>query len=102
MKNYTWSYDKESVPTSIKLEYVLKYGDLDEIAEVIEEFGIEYCRDIWIKKIISDRRFNKLNYFLARFIFNISSDRNIILKFLEENQRWRFKEVKPELARNKS
>ncbi len=102
MKNYTWSYDKDSVPTPVKLEFVLKCGDLDEIADVIEEFGIEYCKDIWINKIISDSRFNKLNYFLARFIFKISDNRDIILKFLEENQRWRFKEVKPQLARNKS
>ncbi len=102
MKNYTWSYDKESVPTPVKIEFILKYGDLDEIDEVIKEFGAEYCKEIWIRKIISDVRFKRLNYFLARFFFNISSDRTTILKFLEENQRWRFKGVKLELARNKS
>jgi len=88
--DYTWSYKKESVPLAVKIEYLLKYGDLDEINEVITDFGFDYCKDIWIKKIIPNQRFNRLNYFLARFIFNISEDKKEILDFLKKHLRKRF------------
>lgn len=90
LKDYTWSYKKESVPLDIKIEYLFKYGDSDEIKEAIKEIGFDHCKDIWIKKIIPDQRFNRLNYFLARFIFNISEDRKEILNFLKQNQKKRF------------
>ena len=93
IKDYTWSYKKESVPASVKLEYLIKYGDLDEINEAIKEFGSEYCKDIWIRKIIPDQRFNRLNYFSARFIFNISEERKEILDFLKKHQRKRFEGI---------
>jgi hypothetical protein len=90
IKNYTWSYKKDTVPLPVTIEYLFKYGDLDEINEVIKEFGFDYCKEIWINKIIPDQRFNRLNYFLARFIFNISTERREILDFLKKHQRKRF------------
>jgi len=83
IKDYTWSYKKESVSLSVKIEHLLKYGDLDEIKNAIKEIGFGYCKEIWIDKIIPDQRFKRLNYFLARFVFNISSDREEILNFLK-------------------
>lgn len=93
IKNYTWSYKKESVPLHVKIEYLFKYGDLDEINDAIKEFGSDYCKEIWIKNIIPDKRFNRLNYFLARFIFNISEDRKEILDYLKKYQRKRFEGI---------
>jgi hypothetical protein len=93
IKDYTWSYKKETVPLSVKVEYLFKYGDLDEINGAIEELGLEYCKDIWVRKIIPDERFYRLNYFLARFIFNISEDRKEILDFLKKHQRKRFEGI---------
>jgi hypothetical protein len=90
MKNYTWSYKKENVPLSIKVEYLIKYGDLDEIRDAINDLGADYCKKIWIQKIIPDKRFNRLSYFLARFIFNISTNKSEILKFIREHQKPRF------------
>ncbi len=90
IKDYTWSYKKETVPVSVKVEYLFKYGDLDEINEAIKELGFDYCKEIWIKKIIPDQRFNRLNYFLARFVFNISEDRKEILDFLKQHDKKRF------------
>jgi hypothetical protein len=90
IKDYTWSYKKESVPLQVKIEYLFKYGDTDEINEAIREVGSDYCKKIWIEKIIPDERFHKLSYFLARFIFNISTDRKEILDFLKQHQRKRF------------
>ena len=101
MKNYTWSYNKENVPLPIKVEYILKYGDLDEIYDAIHEYGADNCKNIWISRIISDDRFRRLNYFLARFIFNISSEKSEIIEYFEANRTRRFIEVKPEVVRNK-
>lgn len=101
MKDYTWSYDKESVPLSAKLEYLLKYGDIDEIRNAISEFGFDYCKEIWITKIIPDNRFKRLNYFLGRFIFNISDEQDEIFTFLRKHQKPRFKNIKPDLLKNK-
>lgn len=93
MKDYTWSYKKDSVPLSVKVEYLMKYGDLDEITDAINDLGTDYCKEIWIHKIIPDTRFNRLSYFLGRFIFNISTDKSEILKFIREHQKPRFNNV---------
>jgi len=100
MKDYTWSYKKESVPLTIKVEYILKYGDLDEIYDAITEYGSDNCQNIWISRVIPDDRFRRLNYFLARFVFNISSEKEEIISFLDAHRTRRFKEVNPELVRN--
>jgi hypothetical protein len=93
IKDYTWSYKKETVPLPVKIEYLFKYGDLDEINDAIKEVGLDYCKEIWIDKIIPDLRFNRLSYFLARFIFNISTNRKEILEFLKQHQRKRFEGI---------
>jgi hypothetical protein len=102
MKDYTWSYKKESVPDAVKIEYILKYGDLEEIYEVINDYGLDYCKKLWIDKIISEERFSRLNYFLAGFIFNISKGRTEILKFLKDHQKPRFEGIKSELFKNRT
>jgi hypothetical protein len=89
-QDYTWSYNKSNLPSSIKVEHILKYADVDEIKECIKEYGFDYCKNIWVKKIIPDERFNKLNYFLARFIFNISGEGEDIIKYLKLHNRKRF------------
>jgi len=88
--DYTWSYKKDSVPLSVKVEHVLKYGELYEINDMIESYGHNYCKKIWIDKIISDKRFYRLNYFLARFIFNISTNKEEIFEFIRSNKKDRF------------
>jgi len=93
MKDYTWSYKKEDVPLSVKIEHLIKYGDLDEINSAIKEVGLNYCKEIWIGKIIPDQRFNRLNYFLARFVFNISTDKEEILNFLKQYRKNRFERI---------
>jgi hypothetical protein len=93
IKDYTWSYKKETVTLLVKIEYLFKYGDLDEINNAINEVGFNYCKNVWLNKIIPDERFDRLNYFLARFVFNISTDRKEILKFLKRHHRKRFEGI---------
>jgi hypothetical protein len=89
-KSYFWSYDTENISVNVIAEQVLKYGDISEIKNIIEDYGIDFCLKIWMDKIIPDTRFDRLNYFLARFIFKVSNERNEILHFLTKNKRSRF------------
>jgi len=54
IKDYIWSYKKENIPIPVKIEHLFKYGDLDEIYNGIKEFGFDYCKEIWINKIVPD------------------------------------------------
>lgn len=90
IQDYTWSYKKSTVPHAVKVEHILKYGDLDEISGVIKTAGFDFCKNIWGKKIIPDSRFNRLNYFLARFVFKVAADREDILSYLQHHQKKRF------------
>ena len=93
MKDYTWCYNKKSVPLSVKVEYLIKYGDLDEIMAAMNDPGSDYCKKIWIEKIVPDKRFDRLSYFLGRFVFNISTEKTEIMKFIRKHQ-------KPGFSRN--
>jgi hypothetical protein len=88
--SYFWSYDQKDIPVDIRIEHILKFGDIKEIQRLIQDFGRDNCHKIWKDKIISDSRFNRLNYFLARFIFDISDNPKEIQNFLIANQRTRF------------
>ena len=93
---YTWSYEKNAdLPDSVKIEHILKYGDVEDIKEILIEFGKEKCISVWKKSVLNEDGFDRTNYFLARFIFKISdnydSDNyNIIMEYLKTNKKSRF------------
>lgn len=59
---------------NIVIEHTLRYEDIKPIKEIIKKFGIEKCKSVWERTLIPDKRLEKLNYFLAKFIFNIGTD----------------------------
>jgi hypothetical protein len=67
---------------NIIIENTLRYEDINPIKEIIKKFGIEKCKSVWERTLIPDTRLEKLNYFLAIFIFNISDDDDTINKYL--------------------
>ncbi len=74
-KGLFWSYDKkleysESLDILL-IESVLKYGDFTDLKQIFALYGRRVIKNIWEKKLINDRRFIKLNYFLARIFFNM-------------------------------
>lgn len=89
-KRFTWSYSDRELPPEIEIENILKYGNIDDIKIIISKYGIEKCKSIWLKEIISDKRFDRLNYFLARFIFQVSTNSEDILTYIRNNKRKRF------------
>ena len=60
----------------IIVEHILKYGDFDDIVELLALYGKKFVFRVWEKELRNDLRFKKLNLFLARVFFgmNVESD----------------------------
>jgi len=77
-KKYFPGYDKIPANKNIVIEHTLRYADIDEIKKIISEYGTKLCREVWEKNLLPDTRLLKLNHFLAKFIFNITDDENVL------------------------
>jgi len=67
-KKYNWwSKDKENISTDAKIEYILKFGDLDEILFVIKNYKdkvLNQLKRFLVDPTVSLRR-KKMIYFLV-------------------------------------
>ncbi len=74
-QNLFWSYAKDiqaaDVGTDILVETALKYGDVSDIRVLFECYNYERLYDIWVKRVVFDRRFDKLNFYLATVFFDV-------------------------------
>lgn len=74
-KGIFWSYSKsvsyEDIGSGLFAEYLLKYGDFDDIKLGFELFGKRYMKQIWEEKLTSDKSFIKTNLMLARIFFGM-------------------------------
>ncbi len=74
-KGIFWSYSKDVTYTEMGsklfVEYLLKYGDFDDIGLGFELFGKRYMKIIWEEKLASDKQFIKTNLMLARVFFGM-------------------------------
>ncbi len=70
-----WSYSKDitlkEIGDKLFLEYLLKYGDFDEIALAFRLYKREFLKEVWQSKVATDKRFIKLNVMLARVFFGM-------------------------------
>ena len=69
-----WSYDANSVKDisdAILIEHCLIYGDIPDIKMLFKIFPFEFIKEIWIKRVIPDKRYDKLNYYLGKIFFKI-------------------------------
>jgi len=70
-----WSYSKdisyEKAGDKLFLEYLLKYGDFDDLIVAFKLYQKEYIKEIWEEKLKGDKRFIKLNLMLARLFFGM-------------------------------
>jgi REP element-mobilizing transposase RayT len=75
-----WSYSKtlsyEQLGDIALCEALLKYADFDDLSIAFKLFGKKTMRQIWMEKVIDDKRFIRLNVFIGRVFFsmNIESD----------------------------
>jgi len=71
-KNYFSSYNEVPDNTNLIIEHTFRYGDIDEIFEVISKYGKEKCKSVWQKNLVADKRIIKLNHFIGKFIFDLT------------------------------
>lgn len=95
-------YEKTSygeLKESIVIEHTLRYDDIDAIKLIVNKYGVDECKKVWIKTLVPDKRMEKLNFFLAKFIFNISFDDSVIRNYLASNRKTRIDRINEILNR---
>jgi len=74
-QGFFWSYSKTLTPheagTDNLIETVLKYGEVEDIRVLFESCEYDQIFDIWTKRILFDRRFERLNYYLSKIFFDV-------------------------------
>jgi len=74
-KGIFWSYSKEltfeKAGDKLFLEYLLKYGDFDDLVLAFGLYEKESIKTVWEETLKDDKRFIKLNLMLARVFFKM-------------------------------
>ncbi len=74
-KGIFWSYSQdltyEKAGDRLFLEYLLKYGDFDDLVVVFKLYPKEEIKSVWEERLKDDKRFIKLNLMLARLFFGM-------------------------------
>jgi REP element-mobilizing transposase RayT/transcriptional regulator len=93
-KGIFWSYSKtmtyEEVGNKLFIEYLYKYGDFDDIELAFTLFGKRVMKSIWEETLVSDRRFKKLNFMIARVFLGMKIEAD----YFKEVKNARFEKFK--------
>jgi len=93
-KGIFWSYSKnidyKNVGENLMIEYLLKYGNFDDILLGFKLYGKRIIKQIWENKLKSDRQFIKLNLMLSRVFFNMDVESD----YFKEIKNERFEKLK--------
>ncbi len=93
-KGIFWSYSQdltyEKAGDRLFLEYLLKYGDFDDLIEAFKLYKKEEIKLIWEQTLKDDKRFIKLNLMLARLFFGM----NVESSYFKEVKSARFEKLK--------
>ena len=89
-----WSFAKDirynQIGDKVFLEYLLKYGDFDDLVMAFRLFEKEYIKSVWEEKLRDDQHFIKLNLMLARVFF----DMDVESSYFKEKKNARFEKFK--------
>lgn len=88
-KNLFWSYSGIPQNDDVVIEHTLKYDDVDSIKTLLKKYGEKTCQAVWEKTLVPDKRFRKLNFFLAKFIFRVAKDDQEVRRFLDARSKTR-------------
>ena len=93
-KGIFWSYSKtiiyEEAGDNLFIEYLYKYGDFDDIKLAFTLFGKRVMKKVWEERLVSDQRFKKLNFMIARIFLGMKIESN----YFEEVKNARFEKFK--------
>ncbi|MCK5808742.1 hypothetical protein KAH37_07145 [bacterium] len=82
-QNIFWSYNVNSVEDisdALLIEHCLIYSDIPEIKMLFQIFPFKFIKEVWVKRVVPDKRYDKLNYYLGKIFFGIDE----INLFLEQ------------------
>jgi len=86
-----WSYSKElnyqQCGNELFIEYLLKYGDFDDIVQGFKLFGKRIVKSVWQSRVISNNQFVRLNVMLANVFFDMDVDGGYFKNI--ENERYK-------------
>lgn len=86
-----WSYSKElnyqQCGNELFIEYLLKYGDFDDIVQGFKLFGKRIIKSVWQSTVISNNQFVRLNVMLANVFFDMDVDGSYFKNI--ENERYK-------------
>ncbi len=74
-KGLFWSYSKaltfEQLGDDALSEIILKYGGFGDLKLALDIFGLKNMKRVWRERLVDDKRFIRLNLFIARVIFSM-------------------------------
>jgi hypothetical protein len=77
--NLLWSYDPsqlKKLSDDIIIEHTLQYGGVSELKLLFVCYSSSQIIDVWKNTLLQDRRYDKLNYYLALFYFKIPNTKS--------------------------
>ncbi len=93
-KGIFWSYSKdlsyEKAGDRLFLEYLLKYGDFNDLVVAFKLYPKEEIKSVWEERLKDDKRFIKLNLMLARLFFGMDVESS----YFKEIKSARFEKLK--------
>ncbi len=93
-KGIFWSYSKElsyeEAGDKLFLEYLMKYGDFDDLVVAFRLYEREYIKGVWKERLKDDKRFIKLNLMIARLFFKMDVESS----YFKEVKNARFEKLK--------
>ena len=93
-KGIFWSYSQdltyEKAGDKLFLEYLLKYGDFDDLIVAFKLYPKEEIKSVWEERLKDDKRFIKLNLMLARLFFGMDVESS----YFKEIKSARFEKLK--------
>jgi hypothetical protein len=90
-KKAFWSYNIKNaneISDSLLIEHTLLWGDVEELKALFSLYEFKKIKDIWNVYLVPDTRYEKLNYYLATFFFDIKKIDTYLKKKSLENSRF--------------
>jgi hypothetical protein len=83
-KGIFWSYSKDisydKAGDDLFIEYLLKYGDFEDISLGFKLFGKRVMKRVWEERLKSDKRFIRLNLLIARVFLGMDVESSYFKK----------------------